>query len=117
MKNGSLLESVLNKGGKKYQGGQIEYCLTGLTPNDVITIELDGEGVSSNEAGIGIRALKGPWNQNSSVKDTFYVILTPVEQNIDTLGSCKSANNCWRTKLGYDPLTQKFIDLENPSAK
>ena len=29
MKNGSLFKSVINKGGKKYQGGQVEYCLEG----------------------------------------------------------------------------------------
>ena len=44
MKNGQHIMSVLNKGGTKSQGGQLQYCLTGLFPSDVITIELDGEG-------------------------------------------------------------------------
>ena len=128
MENGERLESVVNKGGTKAQGGQLEYCLTGLTPDDVITIELDGvgmvitfilwryqklsltniKGTEYTEAGIGIKALK-----DDTVEDLFYVIFTPEEQNIQTLGSCQSANNCWRTKLGLNALTQKFIDLEN----
>ena len=45
MKNGNRVASVLNKGGTKAQGGQLEYCLTYLEPQDVITIELDGEGL------------------------------------------------------------------------
>ena len=39
------MASVLNKGGTKEQGGKLEYCLTYLAPQDVITIELDGEGL------------------------------------------------------------------------
>ena len=131
--------SVENKGGKKYQGGQKEYCLTDLLPSDVITIELDSQGTVSDqsytirysisyklleftktvnkeaeaEAGIEIRALKGPWNQNSSQKDKFSAILTPQKVNIGTIGPCTTRNQCWRTKIGYDVITQKFIDLEN----
>ena len=44
MKNGQHIMSVLNKGGNKSQGGQLQYCPTGLIPSDVITIQLDGEG-------------------------------------------------------------------------
>ena len=64
-------------------------------------------------AGIEIRALKGPWNQNESVKDKFAVILTPEKANIETLGPCTTRGQCWRTKIGYDVITQKFVDLEN----
>ena len=67
------------------------------------------KGTMSKEAGIGIKAL----NEQSSEMDSFYVILTPDEQNIETLGSCKSANNCKRTKVGYDVATKKFVDLES----
>ena len=52
-------------------------------------------------------------NEQSTVYDSFFVILTPDEQNIETKGSCKSANNCKRTKVGYDVATKKFIDLES----
>ena len=45
MKNGQSIFSVLNKGGTKSQGGQLQYCPTGLIPSDVITIELDGAGM------------------------------------------------------------------------
>ena len=48
MKNGKFHISVENKGGKKYQGGQKEYCLTDLLPSDVITIELDSQGTVSD---------------------------------------------------------------------
>ena len=65
------------------------------------------------EAGIEIRALKGPWNQNSSVKDKFAAILTPEKANIETLGPCTTRGQCWRTEIGYDVITQKFVDLEN----
>ena len=75
------------------------------------------EGTDSNQAGIGIRALQGSWKLNSSVKDSIYVILTPDEQEVQTLGSCKSPDQCWRTKLGYDVLTRTFIDFEAPSEK
>ena len=50
MKNGQSIFSVLNKGGTKSQGGQLQYCPTGLIPSDVITIELDGEGMVSDHA-------------------------------------------------------------------
>jgi len=48
MKNGEFHISVENKGGKKYQGGQKEYCLTDLLPSDVITIELDSQETVSD---------------------------------------------------------------------
>lgn len=50
MKNGQHIISVLNKGGTKTQGGQLKYCLTELIPSDVITIELDGEGMVTGRA-------------------------------------------------------------------
>ena len=124
--------SVLNKGGTKSQGGQLQYCPTGLISSDVITIELDGEGTvtgcsiqveyietkncnpnkgsSSSEAGIHITALDG-----TNTEDEFDVILTPSEDDIKTLGPCISFSQCWRTKIGFDVITQKFIDLEKSS--
>ena len=53
MKNGEFHISVENKGGKKYQGGQKEYCLTDLLPGNVITIELDSQGTVSDQSYIG----------------------------------------------------------------
>ena len=50
MKNGEFHISVENKGGKKYQGGQKEYCLTDLLIGDVITIELDSQGTVSDQS-------------------------------------------------------------------
>ena len=70
------------------------------------------KGTENTEAGLIIKALE-PVLDDSIHRDYFRVILTPDEQNIETHGSCKSANNCKRTKVGYDVATKKFIDLES----